>query len=395
VGPSDVGLADGDVLRTESAQNRTARRRRRRIGLIALMAVAAIALAACGDDDDGGGGGGGDGGGSGGGEDYRIAIMSVGAENDKSWSNANFDGAKEGAEEYGADLTVVPNLGTPEDYVQQGAAFARRGYDMVLMQHGAMTEPATQIATQFPDTKVGIVWDPTDEQRESLPENLFTWDPRQQDGGFLAGALAGLVTKSNVVAGITGAPFPAIIRQPEAFSLGARCVNPDVRVLIRYTGDVTFADAGLARGAAESVMGDGADVLFTALDGAVNGVIQAAKSKPNTYVIGQYFDQADKAPDVILTSVLHNLQGINKELVRMGVQDELKPSGHYEYTLANLDVGTLAGFGQLEDVVTPEIQKQLDEVEKKVRNGDIKVPDNEELAEEGSAENIDPADLGC
>ncbi len=363
-----------------------------------------FALVACGGSDDG------DTGTAGGGataaaettgasttanKDVRAAILSVGSENDRSWAQANFDGAKAGAEKYGVDLTVVPNLGTPEQYLQQGGAFARRGYDLVLLQHGAMTQPAIQLAEQFPDTQFGIVWDPTDEERPKLPENLFTWDPRQQDGGFLAGALAGLVTKTDTVASIAGSPFPAITRQLEAFGLGARCTNPDVEVLQRYTGDVTQADANLARSAANSVMGDGADILFTALDGAANGVYQAARSKPNTYVIAQYFDQASKAPDVILTSVLQNLQGINEDLIKKEAEGQIKPRDHFEYTLGNMDVGTLAPYGELAAVVTPEIQKKVDEVQQKIKDGTIQVPDNEQLAKPKQAASIDPKTLGC
>jgi basic membrane lipoprotein Med (substrate-binding protein (PBP1-ABC) superfamily) len=366
----------------------------RQLGMVVAIGAAALALGACG-SDNGGSGSQSSSSGSSGKKDYRIAIMSVGSENDRSWANANFDGAKAGAKKYGAQLTVVPNLGTPEQYVQQGAAFARRGYNLVLLQHGAMTQPAQQLAKQFPKTEFGIVWDPTDKEKASLPPNLFTWDPRQQDGGFLAGALAGLITKTNTVGGVSGAPFPLITRQLEAFDLGARCSNPGVKVLQRYTGDVTFADAKLAGSAATALMGDGADVVFTALDGAANGVYQAARKKDGTYVIAQYFDQAQKAPDVILTSVLQNLQGINEDLVKRGVEGTIKPSEHFEYTLANMDVGTLASFGDLDSAVSADQKAKLGAIEKKIRSGDIKVPANEALAKPKAAEGIDPKSLGC
>jgi basic membrane protein A len=367
----------------------------RQLLIAVVTGVAALALAACGSSDSSSDSGSTASAGSSGKKDYRIAIMSVGSENDRSWANANFDGAKEGAKKYGAKLTVVPNLGTPEQYLQQGAAFARRGYNMVLLQHGAMTQPAQQLAKQFPKTEFGIVWDPTDKEKASLPPNLFTWDPRQQDGGFLAGALAGLITKTGTVGGVSGAPFPLITRQLEAFDLGARCANPNVKVLQRYTGDVTYADAKLAGSAATALMGDGADIVFTALDGAANGVYQAARKKKGTYVIAQYFDQASKAPDVILTSVLQNLQGINEDLVKRGVEGTIKPSEHFVYTLGNKDVGTLAPFGNLDSAVSADQKAKLKEIEGKIRSGEIKVPSNQQLAKPKAAASIDPKSLGC
>ncbi len=329
------------------------------------------------------------------GEGYKVAVLSLGTETDRSFAQANFDGAKEAEKEYGVDATIVPNVLTPEQYIQQGAAFARRGYDMVLLQFGVATQAAVQLAKQFPDVRFGVVWDPTDKEAANLPPNLFTWDPQQQEGAFLAGALAALVTKSGVVGSVSGSPFPLITRQLEGFDLGARCVDPQVKVLQRYTGDPTYADAGLARSATDALIADGADIIYTALDGAVNGVYQAARNKPGTAVIAQYFDQGDKAPDVILTSVLFNLQGINKDMIRRGFEGKLKDRDHLVYNLANLDVGTLAPFGQLADRVSPEAQKKLDEIEQKIRDGEIKVPSNEELAKPKAAAKIDPKSLGC
>jgi len=384
----------------------TSKESRPRLVAVLAIVLASCVLAACGGNDDNSGSTGSQtaaGTGTSGtatssdkpGEGYKVAVLSLGTETDRSFAQANFDGAKEAAKEYGVDVTIVPNLLTPEQYVQQGAAFARKGYDMVLLQFGVATQAAVQLAKQFPDVQFGVVWDPSPKEAANLPPNLFTWDPQQQEGAFLAGALAALVSKTGVVGSVSGSPFPLITRQLEGFDLGARCVKPDTKVLQRYTGDATYADAGLARSATDALIADGADIIYTALDGAVNGVYQAARNKPGTYVIAQYFDQADKAPDVILTSVLFNLQGINKDMIRRGFEGKIKDREHLVYTLANLDVGTLAPFGQLADQVSPEAQKKVDEIEQKIRSGEIKVPSNEELAKPKAAAKIDPKSLGC
>jgi basic membrane protein A and related proteins len=378
----------------ERKENMSSRPVRNALTSLVLVALLSVLVAACGDDKAGSGSSSSSSG-SKSGKDFKAAVLSLGTETDRSFAQANFDGAKAAAKKYGIPVTIVPNLLTPEQYTQQGAAFARRGFDLVMLQFGVATQAAVGLAKQFPKTKFGVVWDPTEKEAASLPPNLFTWDPQQQEGAFLAGALAGLVTKSNVVGSISGSPFPLITRQLEGFDLGARCVNPDVRVLQRYTGDATYADAKLARSAADALISDGADVLYTALDGAVNGVYQAARAHPGTYVIAQYFDQASKAPDVILTSVLFNLQGINEDMIRRAMEGKIKPREHIVYNLANLNVGTLAGFGQLDSKVSDEAKAKLEEVEDKIRKGEIKVPANDQLAKPKAAENIDPKSLGC
>jgi basic membrane protein A len=328
-------------------------------------------------------------------KDFKVAVLSLGTETDRSFAQANFDGAKAAATKYGVAVTIVPNLLTPEQYTQQGGAFARRGFDLVMLQFGVATQAAVGLAKQFPKTKFGVVWDPTEKEAATLPPNLFTWDPRQQEGAFLAGALAALVTKSDVVGSVSGSPFPLITRQLEGFDLGARCVNPDVRVLQRYTGDATYADAKLARSASDALVADGADILYTALDGAVNGVYQSARAHRGTYVIAQYFDQASKAPDVILTSVLFNLQGINEDMIKRAMEGKIKPREHLVYNLANLDVGTLTGYGELDSKVSEDARTKLKAVEDKIRQGEIKVPGNDQLAKPKAAESIDPKSLGC
>jgi basic membrane protein A len=361
---------------------------------LVLAGLVAMGLAACG-GDSGSSGTSSSSSGAKSAKDFKVAVLSLGTETDRSFAQANFDGAKAAAKKYGVAVTIVPNLLTPEQYTQQGAAFARRGFKLIMLQFGVATQAAVGLAKQFPKTQFGVVWAPTAKETATLPPNLFTWDPQQQEGAFLAGALAALVTKSHVVGSVSGSPFPLITRQLEGFDLGARCVDPSVKVLQRYTGDATYADAKLARSASDALVADGADILYTALDGAVNGVYQAARAHKGTSVIAQYFDQASKAPDVILTSVLFNLQGINEDMIKRAMDGRIKPREHLVYNLANLDVGTLAGFGQLDSQVSADAKAKLKQVETKIRGGDIKVPGNDQLAKPKAAANIDPKSLGC
>jgi basic membrane protein A len=325
---------------------------------------------------------------------YRVAMLLPGTTSDRSWSNANADGGKLAMKLYGAQVTIVGSLLTPDQYLAQGAAFARRGYDMVMSPFGAVTTTTEQLAKQFPKTLFGVLYEPTPAQLKALPPNEFTWDPAQEDGAFLAGVLAGLYTKTNVVGSVDSTPFPAVTRQMEAFGLGARCVNPKVKALQRHTGEAAGSNVGLGKAAGLSLMGQGADVLLAVLDGSTNGLYQAARTRSHTYVIAQYFDQAAKAPDVILTSVLYNLQGINADLIHKGIQGKVKPHSFFVYNLKNMNVGTLAPFSGHASV-SETIKRKLAAIEVKIKSGQIRVPNVTKIGTPGSGAKINPKSIGC
>src|SRR4026208_2017279 len=89
------------------------------------------------------------------GEPYRVALIYPGTADDLSWSNAWFDGAEQAmADNPNIEVESVELLNDPAAVVQQGSAFASQGFDMILIAHGAMVEPAITLADQFPDVLV-------------------------------------------------------------------------------------------------------------------------------------------------------------------------------------------------------------------------------------------------
>ena len=111
------------------------------------------------------------------------------------------------------------------------------------------------------------------EARSGRP--ISAWiDIAQHNANFLAGALAAMVTESGHIASLNGFAFPGLTRQPEAFNLGARCVNPDITFTQQYIE--TWTDTGIAKSAAQAEIAGGADVVLAATDSAVFGIIEAA-----------------------------------------------------------------------------------------------------------------------
>lgn len=362
---------------------------RRRLGVTAAVAALLLALTACSGSAEADTA-------AQTGETYRAVVITDGPENDKSWSNSVFDGISEITDK-NIEVEFVGSLVETSDVVQQGSAYASQGYDLVLIMSGSQAAAATQLAEQFPDTTVCQgPWAATDADLEELPENQCVWNVKQQDGTFLAGALAGMLTQTDRISSVAGGDFPAVTRQPEGFILGARCTNPDVTIDIQYTG--SFSDVGAAQAAATSQIAAGSDVILSAVDGAVTGLYGAARDADHqTWVVPSYFDNYESAPDVVLTSVLYNLNGITADIISQGAAGEIPAHTYLPYDYANLGVGELADFHG-NALITPEIEERLAQIEDMLRNGDIVVPedlDSPSLSEKGAGTAIDPASIGC
>lgn len=376
---------------------RSASRAKRVVGLAATV-LAGLALAACGGSDDsssdaanGGGGGGGD---------YKVALMSEGAKNDKSFSNSVFDGASRAAEEHGLEMEFVGSLVTPDEFLRQGNSFASSGVDLLMFIHGGMAVQAREVASRFPEVTVCVgPVQPTPEEKRTDPPNLCYWDVQQQDGSFMAGALAAMMPGTDHIGSINAFEFAAITRQAEGFALGARCINPDIEFTQTYVE--TWTDTDKARAAAQSMVSAGVDVILSATDSAVVGIYEAARDAPRpVHVIPSYFDAHDQAPDVILTTILHNLDGAIYDLISQAQGEGLGEHAVLDYDFVNGDVGKLAPFREARQAIGAEnIERWRTEVVDAVKSGEIDIPGTVEtdppLGSVGSGTELDPSTLGC
>jgi basic membrane protein A len=297
---------------------------------------------------------------------------------------ANWEGAVEAEKEFGIEFEYVENVTPTEDeYVQQSSAYARKGADLVMMVVGTVPGAVTTLARQFPDTIFcidGI------ELEEPIPENACAYDPQQQLGGFMAGALAASVTKTDKIGVVAGFTMPAQVRQVEGFALGARYINPDIEVEQVYINSLT--DVSAAKSAAQSQYDAGADIVLAAVDQATEGVIQAAReSRDGGKVIASYFDASDEAPDVIIASVLYALQDINKHVIELAMNGELE-NKNYLFG-PEFGVGRLTGFNGVDQGVQDRMQELQDELEA----GTLVLPSTADLLEEGIGFELDPKSL--
>ena len=336
---------------------------------------------------------------------YRVALIYPGTATDLSWSNAWFDGA-ELAMAGNSDIHVesVELLNDPASVLQQGAAFASQGYDMVLIAHGAMVDPAITLAQQFPDVQFCLAphhpGDATGPPNQ--PKNLCWIDVAQHNANFLAGALAALVTQTGHVGSLNGFAFPALTRQAEGFHLGARCVNPDIQFSQQYIN--TWTDTGISKAAALAVYAAGADVIMAPTDSAVLGIVQAAKEargqgRGDVWVIPSYYESQSLGPNVVLTSAIHGLTFASKSAIEAGAAGGIPDAGFLDFDATNNPEISAPVYSNIKALLTADQLATYDDIVRKVRSGEIIIPDETTgditIGAIDSGGSVDLSAIGC
>ncbi|HTY48845.1 MAG TPA: BMP family ABC transporter substrate-binding protein [Steroidobacteraceae bacterium] len=223
----------------------------------------------------------------------KVAFVYVGPVSDGGWTAEHNDGRLELQKALGSSVTTtyvesVPETAAAENVIRQLAA---RGYDMVFATSFGYMEPVLKVARLFPKVKFEHATG-----YKSAP-NVVAYNCRTWEGAYLLGVLAGSVTKSGTLGFVGSFPIPEVIRNIDAFTLGARSVNP--RAHTRVVWADTWYDPGKERQAAEALIGQGADVLSQNTDSPAT--VQAAEEK-GVYAFGWDSDMARYGPHAQLTA---------------------------------------------------------------------------------------------
>lgn len=294
-------------------------------------------------------------------------VFDTGGKNDKSFNASAWRGAEKCEKELGVEVMPVES-NKESDYTGNLSALADKGCDIVVGVGITMRTALEQAAPNYPKVKfVSIDGEPL------AMDNVRTIQFAEQEGSFLVGYVAGLVSKTGKLGFVGGMKLPLIEKFQYGYMAGAKMARKDIEFLpAKFTGDWVNTDQ--AKVAAELLYGSGADIVYHAAGKAGLGVIAAAKEK-NMFAIGVDSDQDDEAPGRVLTSMIKNVD----EGVFMTVRD-LKEGkwapGAVMYDLKAGGVGTSA-FKNTKDVVGEANLVKLEEIKKKIVAGEIKVPSDE------------------
>ncbi len=310
-------------------------------------------------------------------ETLKVAYIPCGKITDGGWSQSGWEAIQSVVDTYNLEVgyTEGPDVA---DASRIAGDYADQGYDIVLLHCGSFADAALEAAVGYPD-----VWFGAPNDGDVLP-NVFRYDGRAQEPAFLAGALAGLTTETNTLGVISGFAFPALTRQVEGFRLGARYVNPDVKVMDIYIN--TWEDIAIGKEAASAMIDSGADIIFACTDQAAQGVFKAAEER-GVYAIGNFGDQHDLSPTTMLTSVLPDWGSLLIQMIGVAAEGKLEAK---LYESQEAPWGSLAPFYDLESTIPQAAKDAVAEITTKMGNGEIVLPGTTELGDPGVGDTIDP-----
>jgi basic membrane lipoprotein Med (substrate-binding protein (PBP1-ABC) superfamily) len=251
----------------------------------ALRIVAALLLAGCGTSTDEGA--------------FRVALITPGSIADAAWNSGAYAGLGWIRDSLGVAVSHV-EARTPGEQEEALRTYAAQGYRVVFGHGFEFQGPAERVGKQYPNTIFVVT------SGERVAEgNVVPLVFQIEQAAYLAGMVAGSLTKSNRIGFIGGIELPPIKRGYDAWINGARAVNPRVEPRIAYLN--TFDDVAAGREAALAMIRLGVDVLHHNADQAALGMFQAVKENPHVYAIGANADQTALAPASVIGSVILDL----------------------------------------------------------------------------------------
>ncbi len=230
-------------------------------------------------------------------EPLQIAFAYVGPVGDAGWTYAHNEGRLAVEKEFGDKVKTSIVEKVPEgpeaervirDLVGQGAK-------LVFGTTFGYMEPMLKVAADHPDVKFEHA------TGYKTAANMRTYDARTYEGAYMAGVIAGSMTKTNTLGVVGSIPIPEVIRNINSFTLGAQSVNPKIKTKVVWVN--AWFDPPKETEGAQSLLNQGADVLFQNTDSAA--VLQTAE-KAGKYAFGWDSNMSHFGPKAHLASAVIN-----------------------------------------------------------------------------------------
>jgi basic membrane protein A len=300
----------------------------------------------------------------------KTAIVVPGRANDVGWNQQGVDSLRRAAQKFRADFSFSENLGYGETPIRAVEDYVRRGVHLIVAHAGGYRTGVMEIAARQPaNSKFLIVASEVGEERpEDLKPGLMaTYSFEAAEAAYVAGYLAGLVTKSNVVGIVQSVESDTYwLRQSGGFAQGVKDANANAKLLFTVVGD--YEEAVKAKEFTLAQIGLGADVIFGLGDGASFGMMEACSEK-GVWFIDVIGDKRaiDKA-GILLTSVLWDFTPAYEQALA-DIYNGTFGTTNYEISFFNGAIDLL----RINPKIPADIRSKVAEVSDSVRSGQRKV----------------------
>lgn len=224
----------------------------------------------------------------------KVGFVYVGPVGDHGWSYEHDQGRQEMEKHFDGkvETTFVENVPEGADAQRVITQLAKSGHDLIFTTSFGFMNPTLKVAKKFPK----VTFEHATGYKRS--KNVSTYILRTYEGRYVSGVAAGMMTKTNTLGYIASFPIPEVIRDINAVYLGAKSVNPDVKMKIVWVN--TWYDPGKEADAANALIDQGVDIMLQHTDSPAPLI---AAEKRGIYGIGQASDMSHFAPKAHMFSI--------------------------------------------------------------------------------------------
>ena len=292
-------------------------------------------------------------------EPLKIAFAYVGPVGDGGWTFAHDLGRKAAEKEFGDRIktSFVENVPESADAERVIRDMASQGSKLIFGTTFGYMEPMLKLAPEFKDVKFEHA------TGYKSADNMRVYDVRAYEGAYVSGMIAGKMTKTNTLGFVASIPIPEVIRNINAFTLGAQSVNPTVKTKVVWINK--WFDPGKEAEAATSLINGGADVLLQNTDSPA--VLQTAE-KMGKLAFGWDSDMTAYGPMAHLASSIINWAPYYKKAIK----DALEGTWKVETNWWGMKEGAidLVGIG---DMVPADVKKMAEDKMAEIKAGKFNV----------------------
>lgn len=238
---------------------------------------------------------------------FRVGLVTPGSIADAAWNSGAYRGLEQIRDSLAVPVSQV-EARTPAEQEEALRTYASQGYDLVFGHGFEFQGAAERVSAQYPKTVFVVT------SGERVRGNVSPLIFRLNEASYLAGLVAGGMSRTNTIGFVGGIELPPIKLAEEAWVAGAKSSNPGVSARSTYLN--TFDDVAAGREAALALIQAGADMFHHNADQAALGVFQAVKESKGAYIFGANEDQTSLAPERTLGSAVIDLPRAFLEVAR-------------------------------------------------------------------------------
>lgn len=288
-------------------------------------------------------------------EPVRIGFVYVSPIGDAGWTYQHDLARKEMEAKLGAKVQTkfVENVAEGADAERVIREFAASGHKIVFATSFGYMNYVERVARQFPNVTF------LHATGYKSAKNFAPYNARFYEGRYLTGVIAGRMTRSKVLGYVAAFPIPEVLQGINAFTLGAKSVNPDIEVRVIWVN--SWYDPGKEREAAMTLISQGADILTQHTDSTA--VVQAAEER-GVYAFGYHSDMSKYGPKAHLTATTHHWGDFYTRTVQEVIAGTWKPTriwGGFKDDMVRL--------APLNPAVPPGLKAEVEALANKLRAG--------------------------